>query len=121
MGKFYLSGPDAQAAADWLFTADTRTPVGEIVYTCLLNGKGNVEADVLVTAVETGSSGLIDPILKGRGFYIIAGGAVASQTQAHIRHVIQQKGFKVNVDDVTTSVGVLSVQGPKRSFIIIMF
>lgn len=73
-----------------------------------------MEADVLVTPVETGSSGLVDPILKGRGFYIIAGGAVASQTQAHIRHIIRQKGFRVNVDDVTTSVGVLSVQGPKR-------
>lgn len=114
LGKFYLSGPDTQAAADWIFTADTRRALGQIVYTCLLNSRGNVEADVTVSALETGSGGLVDPILKGRGFYIVAGGAVASHTQTHIRHVIKQKGFRVTVDNVTTSIGVLSIQGPNR-------
>ncbi|KAL0275940.1 UNVERIFIED_CONTAM: hypothetical protein PYX00_003646 [Menopon gallinae] len=113
LGKFYLSGPDAQAAADWLFTADTRVPLGQIVFTCLLNSKGNIEATVAVMPLETGfPGGLVDPILKGRGFYIVAGGAVASHTQTHIRHVIKQKGFRVTVDNVTTCIGVLSIQGP---------
>ena len=28
-GQFYLTGPDAQAAADWIFTNNMRKPVGE--------------------------------------------------------------------------------------------
>lgn len=31
-GKYYLVGADAQRAADWLFSADLRRPVG--VYAC---------------------------------------------------------------------------------------
>lgn len=37
---------------------------------------------------------------------------MASHTQTHIRHVIKDKGFRVTVDNFTTSIGVLSVQGP---------
>jgi sarcosine dehydrogenase len=63
-GKLYMCGPDAQKAADWLFTADTRHPIATTVFTCLLNTKAGVEADVTVTAIETGTGGLIDPIFK---------------------------------------------------------
>jgi sarcosine dehydrogenase len=63
LGKFYLCGPEAQKAADWLFTADTHHPVGRTVYTCMLNSRAGVEADVTVSAVET-ASGQIDPVFK---------------------------------------------------------
>lgn len=64
LGKLYMCGPDAQKAADWLFTANTRHPIGRTVYTCLLNTKAGVEADVTVSAIETGTGGLADPIFK---------------------------------------------------------
>jgi len=64
LGKLYMCGPDAQKAADWLFTANTRHPIGRTVHTCLLNTKAGVEADVNVSAIETGTGGLADPIFK---------------------------------------------------------
>lgn len=62
--KMYLTGPDAEKAADWLFTADTDKEPGRVVYTCALNKKGGVEADVTVTALEEGVGTLVGPILK---------------------------------------------------------
>jgi sarcosine dehydrogenase len=59
-----MCGPEAQKAADWLFTADTHHPIGRTVYTCLLNTRAGVEADVTVSAIETGTGGLVDPIFK---------------------------------------------------------
>jgi sarcosine dehydrogenase len=63
-GKLYLSGPEAQLAADWLFSADTRRAIGRTVYTCALNRRGGVEADLTVSAIETGHGGPVDPIFK---------------------------------------------------------
>lgn len=64
LGNLYMCGPDAQKAADWLFTANTQHPIGRTVYTCLLNTKAGVEADITVSAIETGTGGLADPIFK---------------------------------------------------------
>jgi sarcosine dehydrogenase len=64
LGKFYLCGPEAQEAADWLFTANTNHPLGKTVYTCLLNSKAGVEADATVSIIESGTGGQIDPIFK---------------------------------------------------------
>ena len=36
-GKFYLTGPDAQAAADWVFSARMDGEPGKTIYTCMLN------------------------------------------------------------------------------------
>ena len=68
-GKLYMCGPEAQKTADWLFTSDTRRPIGRTVYTCLLNTRGGVEADVTVSAIETGTGGLADPIFKVCVYY----------------------------------------------------
>lgn len=60
----YLTGRDAEKAADWLFTADTDKEAGRVVYTCSLNKKGGVEADVTVTSLGEGVGTLVGPILK---------------------------------------------------------
>ncbi|KDR18080.1 Sarcosine dehydrogenase, mitochondrial, partial [Zootermopsis nevadensis] len=111
-GKLYMCGPDAQKAADWLFTADTHHPISRTVYTCLLNTKAGVEADVIVSAIETGTGGLVDPIFKGRGFYIVTNGLSAYHTWAHIYRILSEKNFKVGLTDLSEKIGVLSVQGP---------
>ncbi|XP_063232668.1 sarcosine dehydrogenase, mitochondrial [Bacillus rossius redtenbacheri] len=110
--KLYLSGPEAQQAADWLFTANTRRPFGRTVYTCILNSRAGVEGDVTVSVIKTGNGGLVDPIFKGRGFYIVAGGASAAHTWAHIHSVLSHKDFNVNLTDLTDKMGILSLQGP---------
>ncbi|KAJ4441685.1 hypothetical protein ANN_11543, partial [Periplaneta americana] len=112
LGKLYMCGPEAQKAADWLFTADTRRPIGRTVYTCLLNTKAGVEADVTVSAIETGTGGLTDPIFKGRGFYIVTNGLSAYHTWAHIHNILSEKNFKVGLTDLSPKIGVLSIQGP---------
>lgn len=62
--KLYMVGPDTIKAAEWLFTADTDVPVGQAVYSCLLNAQGGVEADLLVTPIPPGSGTQADPVFK---------------------------------------------------------
>lgn len=62
--KMYLTGPDAQKAADWLFTANTDREPDKVVYTCALNYRGGVESDLTVTTLKEGVGRLVGPILK---------------------------------------------------------
>ncbi|XP_014248912.1 sarcosine dehydrogenase, mitochondrial [Cimex lectularius] len=110
--KMYMVGPDTRKAADWIFTADTNVPIGKAVYSCLLNKQGRIEADLLVTPITSGSGTQADPIFKGLGMFIVAGGASASQTKAHISSVIREKGFRVDIADLSSKVGLLAIQGP---------
>lgn len=50
-GKYYLAGPDAQRAVDWIFSADMARPTGSTIYTCMLNDRGGVEADLTVVSL----------------------------------------------------------------------
>lgn len=68
--KIYLTGPDAQKAANWLFTADTTGPLGQIVYSCILNKQGGIEGDCLVVPITTGCGTQSDPIFKV-SYYIV--------------------------------------------------
>ncbi|KAG7197764.1 hypothetical protein KM043_001583 [Ampulex compressa] len=111
-GKFYLCGPEAQRAADHLFTAETNRDFNKTVYTCMLNDRGGVEADCTVTATEPGSGGIVDPIFKDKAFYIVVGGMSAYQAWSHVNKVIAEGAFDVSLHDVTEQIGVLSVQGP---------
>lgn len=49
-GKFYLTGPDAQKAADWIFSGNMQKNPGSVVYTCMLNERGGAEADLTVVS-----------------------------------------------------------------------
>ncbi|XP_076284985.1 E3 ubiquitin-protein ligase HERC2 isoform X2 [Lasioglossum baleicum] len=118
LGKFYLCGPEARKAADYLFTADTRCETNKTIYTCLLNKAGGVEMDCTVTILESGSSGIVDPIFKDIAFYVVSSGAAAYHTWAHINKVIEEKGFDVSLHDVTEQIGILSVQGPNSRSIV---
>lgn len=111
-GKLYITGPDAQAAADWVFSANTSKPLNSTVYTCILNKLGRVEGDVTVSVVQTGQGSPADPIFRGRGFYVVSGGATSQHTHAHVLQALHERGFRVDVEDVTNRIGVLSVQGP---------
>lgn len=110
--KMYMVGPDTQKAADWLFTQNTNVPIDQIVYTCLLNERGGIEADLMAVPITPGTGTMANPIFKGRGLYIVAGGASASQTKAHIMSVIKKEGFQVDIADFSSKVGLLAIQGP---------
>lgn len=110
-GKYYISGPDAQKAADWIFSANVARPAGTTVYTCMLNAKGGVEADLTVSVCEGGQGSPCDPAFEGRGFYLAAGGAAALQNLAHVLKEIRTNGWRVSLLDHTDDMALLSVQG----------
>ena len=60
-GNYYLTGPDAQAAADWIFTNNMRKPAGETSYTCMLNAQGGVESDLTVSFIDDSSTAPWEP------------------------------------------------------------
>lgn len=76
-----------------------------------MNDRGGVEVDLTVTPIESGVGALHDPIFKGKGFYCVAGGASMYHTICHMREAIQEKNLRAKVTDVTSELGVLSVQG----------
>nr|CAH7760943.1 unnamed protein product [Callosobruchus chinensis] len=111
--KMYLTGPDAREAADWLFTANVDQEPGSVHYTCTLNSRGGVEADVMVVPLEEGVGTLVGPILKGKGYYIVGEAKAGYQTKAHFRKQLYRKNFKSLVTEMTAKIGILSLQGPK--------
>ncbi|XP_012253528.2 sarcosine dehydrogenase, mitochondrial [Athalia rosae] len=110
-GKFFLCGRQAQEAADYLFTSNMHRENNKTVYTCMLNQQAGVEADCTVTSIEGGTGTVVDPIFKGKGFLIVAGGMSGYQTWVHMNQVVKKKGFHVTLHDATKQIGVLSVQG----------
>ncbi|XP_068608878.1 sarcosine dehydrogenase, mitochondrial-like [Brachionichthys hirsutus] len=113
-GKFYLTGPDAKKAADWLFTADVNKKPGSTVYTCMLNKSGGVEADLTVSRLQPGAANLpLAPLPDGDVYYLATGGAVAEHNWNHIKTVCQDQGFRCQLMDHTEDMGVISIQGPK--------
>ncbi|KAL1506279.1 hypothetical protein ABEB36_005671 [Hypothenemus hampei] len=111
--KMYLTGPDAEQAADWLFTTNLSQQPGKVSYTLSLNSKGGIESDVTVTTLEEGGGTLVGPILKGKGYYIVAGGQSGYQTKSHLRKQLYKKNFKSRISEITERLGILSIQGPK--------
>jgi len=111
-GKFYLTGPDAQAAVDWIFTAPMTGTEGKTIYTCMLNKGAGIEADLTVSIIGSGTGSSADPSFEGRGFYIAAAGGAAYQNFAHIQTAIQDAGFNVTLEDRSQEMGMLSLQGP---------
>uniref|UniRef100_A0A671T0R6 Sarcosine dehydrogenase n=1 Tax=Sinocyclocheilus anshuiensis TaxID=1608454 RepID=A0A671T0R6_9TELE len=110
-GKFYLTGPDAKKAADWLFTADGNKAPGENL--CLL--RGGVESDLTVSRLEPSPAHHpLTPESNGEAYYLAIGGGVAQHNWSHIQAVLQGQGFRCTLIDHTEDMGMISIQGPKR-------
>ncbi|XP_037547965.1 sarcosine dehydrogenase, mitochondrial [Nematolebias whitei] len=115
-GKFYLTGPDAKKAADWMFTADVNKKPGSTVYTCMLNKRGGAEADLTVSRLEPCAANLpLAPESNGDAYYLAIGGGVAEHNWNHIRTVLQDQGFRCQLTDHSEDMGMISIQGPKSS------
>ncbi|XP_055081701.1 sarcosine dehydrogenase, mitochondrial isoform X2 [Periophthalmus magnuspinnatus] len=118
-GKFYLTGPDAKKAADWLFTADVNKKPGSTVYTCMLNKRGGSEADLTVSRLEPGAANLpLAPESNGDAYYLAIGGGVAEHNWNHISTVLQDQGFHCQLTDHSEDMGMISIQGPKSRVVL---
>jgi heterotetrameric sarcosine oxidase gamma subunit len=98
--KYLMVGSDAEAALQWLCTADVGVEVGKSVYTGMLNERGTYESDVTVT--RTGAD----------EFLIISSAATTERDKDHIRKSMPA-GTNASLVDVTSSYAVFGVMGPR--------
>jgi heterotetrameric sarcosine oxidase gamma subunit len=98
--KYLVVGQDAEAALQWLCTADVAVGVGSCVYTGMLNEHGGYEADVTVT--RTGDD----------EFLIVSSAATTERDRDHITRNIPA-GTRAQLVDVTSSLAVFGVMGPR--------
>ncbi len=97
--KYLMVGPDAEAALQWLCTADVGVEVGKAVYTGMLNERGTYESDVTVT--RTGAD----------EYFIVSSAATTERDKDHIRRNLQAD-TRASLVDVTSAYAVLGVMGP---------
>lgn len=97
--KFMVQGPDAEETLQYLCANDVAVPVGQSVYTPLLNGRGGFESDVTVAR------------LAQDRFLLVTGTAQATRDAHWIaRH--SPPTSSVTVADVTSAFAVLGLMGP---------
>ncbi|WP_422367527.1 GcvT family protein [Pelagibius sp.] len=98
--KIRVEGRDAEAVLQRVCANDVSVPVGKIVYTQWLNGRGGIEADLTVTR------------LSETAFLVITGAAVGVRDLTWLKRHIPEEAHCV-ATDVTPSEAVLCVMGPK--------
>ncbi|MET0901182.1 MAG: aminomethyltransferase family protein, partial [Mycobacterium sp.] len=102
--KYLMVGPDAEAALQWLCTADIGGDPGRAVYTGMLNERGTYESDVTVT--RTGA----------QEFLIVSSAATTERDKDHIHSQIRRRwpdGANATLVDVTSAYAVFGVMGPR--------
>ena len=98
-GKIRVEGRDAEALLNRVAGANMSVPVGKIVYTQFLNGKGGIEADVTVTR------------LSETAFLVVTPAATRLADETRLRRFAGD--LSVTITDVTVGEGVLAVMGPR--------
>ena len=98
--KFRLQGPGAEEVLNQVSANDVAVEAGRIVYTQWLNDRGGIEADLTVTR-------------EAEDRYLIVTGAASQVRDFHwlARHI--PEGSDAQLTDVTETLAVLGVMGPK--------
>lgn len=99
-GKLLVQGRDSEAVLQWLCTNDVAVPVGRTVYTGVLNARGTYEADVTLTRLA-----------HDQYLWVTSAGSPVRDRDWIARHTTE--GQHVSVTDVTGSLAVLGVMGPR--------
>jgi sarcosine dehydrogenase len=101
-GKFFLEGPEAMQAADWLCTAKMGKDraIGSVAYTALCNERGGVMCDLTFTK------------LSEEKFYIAAGGSTSTHDWRWISSRLAESGYNASLRDATDDYAMISLQGP---------
>ena len=98
--KFLVQGPDAEAVLNHISANNMSVPVGKVVYTQWLNERGGIEADLTVTR-------------EAQDRYLVV---TAAATQTHDFSWLERNipaGARVTAVDVSSSMAVLGVMGPR--------
>eukprot|EP01064_Diplonema_japonicum_P030408 TRINITY_DN5175_c0_g1_i1.p1 TRINITY_DN5175_c0_g1~~TRINITY_DN5175_c0_g1_i1.p1 ORF type:complete len:824 (+),score=245.18 TRINITY_DN5175_c0_g1_i1:55-2526(+) len=99
--KFTVSGKDAEKFCNYIFGGNMSVPIGKVVYTAMLDEKAGYVSDCTVTRVGVNE------------YYVVSPTTHATKDLRHMQKVADKKDYGVGIVDVTSSFGVLSVQGPK--------
>ena len=95
-----MQGPDAEAVLNHISANNMSVPVGKVVYTQWLNERGGIEADLTVTR-------------EAPDRYLVV---TAAATQTHDFSWLERNipaGARVTAVDVSSSMAVLGVMGPR--------
>lgn len=98
--KYLVVGPDAERALQWLCTADVAVAPGRTVYTGMLSARGTYESDVTVTRLSLTE------------YLVVSSAATTERDQDHMRRNMPSD-CAATVVDVTSSLSVLGVMGPR--------
>ena len=98
--KYLVVGADAEAALQWLCTADVAVPIGRTVYTGMLDERGCYESDVTVTRTAA------------EEFLVVSSAATTERDKDHIRRNLPE-GVAATLVDVTSAYAVFGVMGPR--------
>ncbi|HEX8663820.1 MAG TPA: FAD-dependent oxidoreductase [Beijerinckiaceae bacterium] len=98
--KLLVQGRDAESVLQGLTANDVAVPVGETVYTGLLNARGTFESDVTIARLARDS------------FLIVTGTAQAVRDADWIRRHIPEDA-RATLADVTSAYAVIAVMGPR--------
>ncbi len=99
-GKLLVQGRDAEAELQRLCANNVAVAPGNCVYTGMLNARGGYESDLTVTRLDN------------ERFLLVTGSAEAIRDRDWITRNIG-KNAHVSVTDITNSLAVFSVMGPK--------
>ena len=98
--KFLVQGPDAESVLNHISANEIAVPVGKMVYTQWLNERGGIEADLTITR-------------EGQDrFMVVTAAATQTRDFAWLQQHIPQNARAI-ATDVSSSMAVLSVMGPK--------
>lgn len=98
--KYQIDGPHAEQFLNRVCSNNVAVPVGKMVYTQWLNDRGGIEADVTVTR------------LANDKYLVVSGVACQTRDMAWLRRNKADDEFVV-INDVTSSMAVVTVMGPK--------
>jgi sarcosine dehydrogenase len=98
--KFLVQGRDVESALQHLCANDVAVPVGQTVYTGLLNARGTYESDLTVAR------------LAADRFMLITGTAQATRDADWISRNLPD-GVSATLTDVTSAYAVIAVMGPR--------
>ena len=98
--KFSVVGPGALGWLQWVCANDVDVPVGEVVYTPLLNRRGTYEADLTVTRT-------------GQEEFLLVSSSASTVRDLDWLERHRPDGCAATVHDVTTAYAVLGVMGPR--------
>lgn len=98
--KFTVEGPDAAACLQWLAAGDVAGPVGDTVYTPLLNERGGYESDLTISRIGP------------EEFFLVTGSGQRVRDPDWIRRHLPADA-RLALRDVTEQYATLGLMGPR--------